>query len=398
MRHNGVVFPEFVHQKIPLFHMGKKVPVDVYGELYLILFMKHKDKHIDGVFVSNFLRSLSSYIGHRIKSIRDIETKAFINATIKRKKQSSVSNTVTVRNKKYTYNPCIEPPSIFIGRGEHPKRGTIKRPVASKDVVLNTSNNVPWVAKYTDSLSNETKYIMIKGNGDGRDEKKYETARNMYHRLKKIRQNVKQDMENGDECATCVAIIDATCMRAGIEKNTTEEADTVGCCSLRVKHVSLLPRHTIRFRFPGKDSIMWDTRMKNVDVYENLRRLVRNKKKDDAIFSVKPCQLNKYLQSIVPGVSAKSFRTCHASSIMSRRLRNASSVEEFKEANKVVARKLCHMSGNKLSCVTSKTNYIDPRISYSFCKKNNIPIQKVYSNVQIAMHEWASSTSENFIY
>jgi len=398
MKHEGVVFPEFMHQKIPFIYKGKRIHLDVYGELYLILFMKHTDKHRDAIFVSNFLTSLSSYIGHQIKSIRDIDTKAFMNATIKRKKQSGVSNAVTVRNKKYAYNPYIEPPTIFIGRGEHPKRGTIKRPICPRNVSLNTSNNVPWVAKYIDPLTSEPKYIMIKGIGNVRDENKYETARKLYRQLKKIRHKVNQDTKNGDECATCVAIIDATCMRAGIEKDVNEEADTVGCCSLRVSHVTLFPNHKIRFEFPGKDSIMWDTCMKNQDVYTNMKRLMGNKKKNDAIFSVKPCQVNHYIQSIVPGVTAKCFRTCHASGLMSRRLACANSVDEFKEANKAVAKKLCHMSGNTLSCATSKTNYIDPRVTYSWCRKHNIPIQKVYSNVLLEKHGWASSTSENFIY
>ena len=396
MKHDGVVFPEFRHQKIPFVYKGKRIPLDVYGELYMILFMKHRDKHKDSIFVSNFLSSFSSYIGHRITSLRDIDTKAFVNATIKRKKPSAVSNVVTIRNKKYVYNPYIEPPTIFIGRGEHPKRGTIKRPITLQNVSLNMSNNVPWVAKYTDPLTNEPKYVMIKGIRDELD--KYETARKLYRKLKNMRKKVNQDLKNGDECATCVSIIDATCMRAGTEKDTSEEADTVGCCSLRVSHVTLLPNNTIRFRFPGKDSIMWDTRMIHQDVYANMKKFLRNKKKDDAIFKVNPCQVNQYLQSIVPGVSAKCFRTCHASGIMSRRLSSANSVEEFKEANKAVAKKLCHMSGNTLSCATSKTNYIDPRITFGWCKKHNIPVQKVYSKQLLEKHEWASSTSENFIY
>ena len=396
MKHDGVVFPEFRHQKIPLIYKGKRIPIDVYGELYLILFMKHRDKHKDSIFVSNFMTSLSSYIGHRIQSIRDIDTKAFLNASIKRKKPPNVSNVVTIRNKKYIYNPYIEPPTIFIGRGEHPKRGTIKPPITPQNVSINSSNNVPWVAKYTDPLTNEPKYVMIKGVRD--ELNKYETARKLYRKLKTIRNKVNQDLKKGDECATCVSIIDTTCMRAGIEKDTNEEADTVGCCSLRVSHVTMLPNHTIRFRFPGKDSILWDTKMKNQDVYTNMKRLLRNKKKDDTIFKVNPCQVNQYIQSIIPGVSAKCFRTCHASGLMSRRLSSASSVDEFKEANKAVAQKLCHKSGSNLSCATSKTNYIDPRITFGWCKKNNIPIQKVYSKQLLEKHEWASSTSENFIY
>jgi len=38
---------------------------------------------------------------------------------------------------------------------------------------------------------------------------------------------------------TAVWIIDNLAIRAGNEKDTTEEADTVGCCSLRIEHITL---------------------------------------------------------------------------------------------------------------------------------------------------------------
>lgn len=393
MKHHGVVFPEFIHQKIPFVYRGKRIPLDVYAELYVILFMKHSDKHRDPVFVSNFLGSFSKYIGVQIQSLNDVDLKPFKNRAVKRKKQPDASNVVIVKNKRCTYNPYVEPPTVFVGRGDHPKRGTIKPPV--REVSLNTSNTVQWVAKYPDSLTGETKYIMV----NNRDEvEKYDVARKLYRGLRRVRQRVNQGLKAGDETATCVAIIDATCMRVGMEKDASEEADTVGCCSLRVRHVHLLANHTIRFRFPGKDSIMWDTSMKNQHVHDNIRALIRNKKKDDLVFSTKPCNVNAFLQSIVPGTSAKCFRTCHASGTMSRLLEHATSIQEWKEANEAVAKKLCHVRGTSLSCATSKMNYIDPRVVFGWCKKRKIPIQKVYSKQLLEKHGWASSTSENFMY
>eukprot|EP01043_Picozoa_sp_COSAG02_P120211 COSAG02_NODE_56951_length_283_cov_0.402174_1_plen_76_part_10 len=41
------------------------------------------------------------------------------------------------------------------------------------------------------------------------------------------------------QMAVAVFLIDRLALRVGGEKNTDEEADTVGCCSLRVEHVSL---------------------------------------------------------------------------------------------------------------------------------------------------------------
>jgi len=38
---------------------------------------------------------------------------------------------------------------------------------------------------------------------------------------------------------------------------------------------------------------------------------------------------------------------------------------------------------------TSKLNYLDPRISVSWCKKWNVPIEKIYSKTQREKFRWA---------
>jgi hypothetical protein len=50
--------------------------------------------------------------------------------------------------------------------------------------------------------------------------------------------------------------IDRLALRAGNEKGE-EEADTVGCCSLRYEHVMLEPPNKLIFDFLGKDSIRY---------------------------------------------------------------------------------------------------------------------------------------------
>ena len=46
-------------------------------------------------------------------------------------------------------------------------------------------------------------------------------------------------------------------MFASNEKDTEEEADTVGCCSLRVEHLKLPAENQIEFDFLGKDSMRY---------------------------------------------------------------------------------------------------------------------------------------------
>jgi DNA topoisomerase-1 len=50
--------------------------------------------------------------------------------------------------------------------------------------------------------------------------------------------------------------IDRLALRAGNEKGE-DEADTVGCCSLRYEHIMLEPPNKLIFDFLGKDSIRY---------------------------------------------------------------------------------------------------------------------------------------------
>lgn len=54
--------------------------------------------------------------------------------------------------------------------------------------------------------------------------------------------------------ATALWIIDHLALRAGNEKDE-DQADTVGCCSLRVEHIKLTKPTTVEFDFLGKDSM-----------------------------------------------------------------------------------------------------------------------------------------------
>jgi len=71
--------------------------------------------------------------------------------------------------------------------------------------------------------------------------------------------------------ATAMYLIDVLALRAGNEKGD-DEADTVGCCSLRFEHVTLEPPNKVVFDFLGKDSIRYhDTVEVTPQVFKNIR-------------------------------------------------------------------------------------------------------------------------------
>jgi DNA topoisomerase-1 len=103
-------------------------------------------------------------------------------------------------------------------------------------------------------------------------------------------------------------------LRVGNEKGE-DEADTVGCCSLRVEHIQFENDNKITFDFLGKDSMRYHNTVE-VDplVYKNLKRFIAGKNKNEDLFDrINASRLNDYLKDMMSNLSAKVFRTYNAS-------------------------------------------------------------------------------------
>ena len=78
-------------------------------------------------------------------------------------------------------------------------------------------------------------------------------------------------------------------LRAGNEKDE-DQADTVGCCSLRVEHITLHEQkngkqYVVVFDFLGKDSIRYYNEVPvEKRVFKNVQIFMENKKPGDDLF------------------------------------------------------------------------------------------------------------------
>lgn len=78
-------------------------------------------------------------------------------------------------------------------------------------------------------------------------------------------------------------------LRAGNEKDE-DQADTVGCCSLRVEHISLHEQkdgkdYVVVFDFLGKDSIRYYNEVSvEKKVFKNLQLFKENKEEGNDLF------------------------------------------------------------------------------------------------------------------
>ncbi|KAM4018211.1 DNA topoisomerase I, mitochondrial-like isoform 2-T2 [Anomaloglossus baeobatrachus] len=273
----------------------------------------------------------------------------------------------------------IEPPALFRGRGDHPKQGMLKKRILPEDVTINCSKDskipvppsghqwkevrhdptVTWLASWTENVQGMVKYVMLNANSKLKGEKdweKYEVARKLKNHVDAIRRTYRDDFKSKEmrirQRAVALYFIDKLALRAGNEKEEGETADTVGCCSLRVEHIKLHPEldgetHVVEFDFLGKDSIRYYNKVPvEKKVYKNLQLFMENKQDGDDLFDrLNTPMLNKHLQSLMEGLTAKVFRTYNASVTLQQQLQELTDPEDtvpgrilsYNRANRAVA-------------------------------------------------------------
>jgi DNA topoisomerase-1 len=399
----------------------------------------------------------------------------------------------------------IEPPGLFRGRGEHPKMGMVKRRIMPEDILINCAkegkipvppsghrwkevrhdNQVTWLASWVENVQGQVKYIMLNPSSKLKGEKdwqKYETARRLHKTIDKIRATYQGEWKSKEmrirQRAVALYFIDKLALRAGNEKDE-DQADTVGCCSLRVEHITLHKEldgkeHVVVFDFLGKDSIRYYNEVEvEKRVFKNLELFKENKKEGDDLFDrLNTTVLNEHLRELMEGLTAKVFRTYNASITLQRQLdeltdpnsslpekllsynranravailcnhqrsvpkshsksmenlkvkintkreqihdaevelkdlkkeakrgsvkeklnadKKSKQLERLKEALKKLELQETDRDENKtIALGTSKLNYLDPRISVAWCKKHDVPIEKIFNKTQRDKFRWA---------
>ncbi|KAM3841102.1 DNA topoisomerase I, mitochondrial [Vipera latastei] len=411
----------------------------------------------------------------------------------------------------------IEPPGLFRGRGDHPKMGMLKKRIMPEDIIINCSQDskaprpprghkwkevrcdktVTWLASWTENIQGSIKYIMLNPSSRLKGEKdwqKYEVARRLKKVVRRIRSQYRLDWKSKEpkkrQISVALYFIDKLALRAGNEKEEGETADTVGCCSLRVEHLALHPRqggkeNVVEFDFLGKDCIRYYNKVPvEKQVFKNLELLMEDKEPGDNLFDkLSTATLNKHLQDLMDGLTAKVFRTYNASITLQEQLEAltnekdtlAAKLLSYNRANRAVAVLCNHQratpktyeksmknlqakikarkdqladaksglrkarvehkckrevkskaaverkkklvqkieeqlaklkfqaidkeENKEIALGTSKLNYLDPRITVAWCKRFDVPIEKIYSKTQREKFAWAiAMADEDFVF
>ena len=238
-------------------------------------------------------------------------------------------------------NWVVEPPGLFMGRGLHPMRGHWKPQIVEEDIILNLDPKAPtpagkwkvihepgnmWIACWTDKLSDKVKYVWLHDSSSlrqMRDKSKYDKALQLEKNIEKVRAYISKSLSSKDpkirKIATACFLIDKLAMRVGDEKDE-DEADTVGASTLRVEHLKFR-ENAIDFDFFGKDYVRWQKTLEispaDHAALENLMEFCKGKKPDELIFDgITSRHVNEFFSKASPGLTAKVFRTFHATTVV----------------------------------------------------------------------------------
>ena len=509
LTHNGPYFSDIVEKyeplKAPLIYNGKEYLLTPIEEKVAVFYAKRiiseqsgnigKDsQYINNTdFNNNFFNDFKQYLtAEHLKVFKDFKKIVWsklvdsVKSQQEQKKNSSKLQdkikaekiekqhgyAILDGNREKIGNYKVEPQGIFFGRGDNPKKGKIKGVIRPEDVTINigkeetppvppkghswkavvSDNTARWLSKWTDTITNDIKYVYF--NQEGRfkgesDKAKYDNARKInkyYHVIEKqFMDHARSNNKINKELGTVLYLIANFGFRVGNEKDD-DQAETLGATTLNVENVTILPNSQVKFHFIAKDSILYDkTLVVDPIIYKNFRILTTGANKKRQLFeNVTSDTVNKYLKTFDKDFYSKVFRTRLASNTMHNLLAKVTVPEKttkaevkkvFNAENAQVAKILNHTRNQSVKAVesinkqkqelatelekpdksdkkikrletsiankeqtadvavgTSLSNYIDPRIVFSWCSKNNLEPKAIYTTTMVKKFNWATST------
>ncbi|TRO55113.1 DNA topoisomerase I [Candidatus Bathyarchaeota archaeon] len=370
MHHNGVMVPPpYEAQGLSVKIKGEEHRLTPAEEERIVAWAKKIGTPYvdDPVFAKNFHKDLSELMGFKvlpgdidytaIYQMVEAEREGKKNLPLEKKKRQAQErkDERDANKEKYGWavidgercelgNYMVEPSSIFMGRGEHPFRGKWKEGPKYEDIELNLSPDaeVPpgnwkeiiwdsegiWIARWRDKLSDKIKYVWPHDSSpikQRKEKEKFDKAIELNKNLPKIRRFIDENLTHEDlkrrKTATVCYLINELKFRVGDEKDEDEEADTVGASSLRAEHISFNDDGTVTFDFLGKDSIrLLLTAELDEKVVSNLKEFMEASDGNTLFDEVNSSVVSEFLDEVMEGISAKVFRTCHATNAVESKL------------------------------------------------------------------------------
>lgn len=470
LEHRGVAFPpNYQIRGLKISIAGERHPLSHEQEELVYSWSKKKDTHYikDPVFQANFLSDFKKLLPERFQNIsrlteidfseafalidqekmmKEAEMERIRNLPKDEKKKIRLAKKSEIDRLKGLYgkaivdgvevdvaNWLVEPPGLFMGRGQHPLRGRWKPRVTPSDVILNLGEEAPvpegnwkgvihdhsstWLATWIEKLTGRRKYVWLHDSSSLRqnsDREKYDKANRLERHISRVQREIINRMlksrdVNQRKTSTVCYLIFKLAMRVGDEKDP-EEADTVGASTLRVEHITFKEDKDggklIEFNFLGKDSVPWQKIVKvtsedTIGLYNNLKKLIQGKERTSQIFEgITSSKVNAFLRSIdsknLPGLTAKVFRTFITTNVVRETLAKPpfNRIDKMSsEAEKIYAVKIANLNA-AITCNHKKG--IDPKnpASVKAIQKFNDSVAKKEETIEKLRSELDSDRSK----
>lgn len=434
LEHNGVMFyPEYEPHNVPILYGNDKkmLILNPEAEEFATYYVQSRfDKYRNEKFKKNFFKDWSKLLTPELKNIIiDFDLCNFDDIKNEAEKKKNMANEdkkiKTDDNEKYKYaivdgtkqmidNFIVEPPTIFVGRGSHPLSGSIKSRIYPEEITLNigpnmnipmpvipnqksdllhqwgkiiSDNTLEWIASWQNNVTQKYNYARFGRKSIFKmksDENKYDLARKLKKKIKKIRIQNEINMASSDkemkQLSTALFLIDKLALRIGNEKKE-DEANTTGVTTLKIKNITLLSDtdKLIKLDFLGKDSIRYVNKIKVPDtVYNNISEFYQNKAKDDDLFDlITSDTLNKYIKHFMKKLTSKVFRTYNASYLMQIELKKIiKSMNNYDKNDKIT--KIKHLYDMANLKVAKLCNH-----QREATKSSGVMIQKTLDKIEI---------------
>ena len=350
--HNGVAFPPpYVRQG---FHNELS---DLAEEMMFAYSQKLGKPVINQLFNTNFYKCLQPELPDKYQHLPFPDADFFQSILIQMQSapRSHTSPSRSVSKEQYGYaivngkseplnNYIVEPPGIFIGRGNSPYTGLWKYRVQPEDIIINfisttvqppepsvgghwkaiiSNPRITYIARYIENIGNtihrakEVRFASTSSIIHSSDTLKFKYSDVLLKNWNLVQAYIMKSLGSPNrriqECALIAWLIQHTSIRIGSEET---ENGVVGASTLKVNNICIKD-NTITLHFIGKDSVEYtNTFAIPVAIIRVLKRCMKGKHDNENVFNVSAKQVNHFLGICLPHLTAKVFRTALAKRIL----------------------------------------------------------------------------------
>lgn len=249
----------------------------------------------------------------------------------------------------------------------------ISIPKDAKSVWFNPDKEAGLLTTFIDNRGRKQYRYSAQAMKQGEKEK-FKRAKYLGRNIRRIRNKLEKDLgrqrlSRQKVIALIIRLIDLGHFRVGTEKYSIENG-TFGISTIRKDHIGF-EGDKAKFEFVGKKGVEWNVQISEplcIKALKELNEMIFND--DDKLFRfrekgqvkvVTAYMVDRYLEKY--GVTAKDFRTYHATRIFAKVLYNMGTTESKKGVRKNI-KKAVEVTAERLGHTTSicRSTYINPKV------------------------------------